>query len=113
MRRSTLGRSRVARPRMETLSERKRRASFGAGRSLQFGNRHGNDVRLSPGCRDPNCAGRKLEDRREQVADNGHHAAAAIEYGRARGAVIEDETVVAVVELEQCQACEFAAIAVL
>ena len=49
---------------------------------------------------------------REEVADNGDHAALAIQHRRARGTVIEDQTVVSVVHLEQRRTCDPVAISV-
>src|SRR5262249_25620240 len=79
---------------------------------LQRRNGHGNDIGGSPARRDPYCTRHELQGRGEQVADDGDRSAFAIHYGRARGSMIEHETVVSVVHFEQRRAGEPAAVAI-
>src|SRR5579864_1485545 len=87
--------------------------SFVVGRASKNLNRDGSNVGAAPGRRDADGLRHELHSLREQVADDCDDAPRAIEYGRARSAVIQSEAVVSIVHLEQRRAGKHLAIAIL
>src|SRR5882724_8665429 len=77
--------------------------SLGPGKVLQHLNRYGNHVGAVPRRRDAYHIGHETHCAGDECRDDGHDPAVAIEHGRSRGTVVEHETVISIVHLEECR----------
>ena len=70
-------------------------------------NGDGHDIGALPRRRDPYHVGQKIHCPGHQCCNDCHDPAIAIEHGRSRGAMIEHQTIVPIVNFKKCGTGEF------